>query len=179
MSLVLAGLVAAALAQTPTPAAPAPDPAAQITVYGPAALRQQRAVLVRAFKDLGWRKGRETEGQIVFRPPKGQAWMGRAILDYDGTLEMRRPVVAFRSAELQNPTPYDANPHFDRDPGGMLYPTDDGGTAWATPNPSGTFWILPSWRFVGPAHQRVREVLDPELTEYRAIVEATAEAANE
>lgn len=168
----------AALAQEPAaePVDPPPDPAVEpmeLTVWGEAAIRQSRAAVVREIVDLGWRKGRERDGQVVFKPP--ERWMGRAVLDYDGTLMFRRPVVAFRRVELVMPVEAGTNPHFDRQPGGLQYPTDDGGTAWAAPHPVGTFWILPSWDVLGPVHQRVRDRVEPVLEEYRAVVERTAE----
>ena len=159
-------LLALAAAQSPAPQPDPPASAYEVTVWGEAAIRQSRSAVVRELVDIGYRKGREADGQVHFRPP--QAWMGRLTLDYDGTLTFRRPVIALQSARAANPVEYDANPHFDRDPGGLRY--DEG---WALPHPEGTFWLLPGWGVLGPAHDTVRERVDPLLQEYRAVVEAT------
>ena len=158
---MILGLLGLALAQEPM----------EIEVWGEAAVRQYRSTVVREMGDVGWKKVDEKNGQVIFKPP--QRWMGRAVLDYDGTLSFRRPVVAFQSASLENPVPYGDNAHFDRNPGGMVYPTDDGGTAWATPNPQGKFWILPSWTVLTPVHDKVRDRVEPSLVEYREVVERT------
>lgn len=158
-------LLAVALAQTP-----APDPVPlEVTVWGEPAVRQARAAVVREARDAGWRKGREDGGRIVLKPP--EPWMGRAVLDYDGTLSFRRPVVALASARLENPVEPGENPHFDRDPGGMRYGED----GYALPHPAGTFWFLPRRAVLDPAHARLRERLAPLLDEYREVVEVTRE----
>ena len=166
-------LLALALAQeqVAAPDEAAPDEAAvgaayEITVWGAAAIRQYRYAIVSGLEDLGWRKTREKDGEIHFRPPS--SWMGRATLYYDGTLTFRRPVVAFNNARAANPVEIEGNPHFARDPGGLAYP--DG---WALPHPEGSMWILPSWQLLGPVHARVEQQIEPLVQDYRAVVERT------
>ena len=155
---VLLGL---ALAQDPAPL--------EVTVFGEAAIRQSRAHVIREAREAGWRKGREKNGQVVLKPPS--PWMGKAVLDYDGTLSFRRPVLGLKSGRLANPVEYGENAHFDRDPGGLNY-GDDG---YALPHPEGTFWFLPRRALIDPVHEQLRERLEPVLEEYKAIVELTAE----
>lgn len=171
---VIAGWLLVALAQEPEPTEPAPptDDGYELVVWGPAAIRQARSDVVRAFGDAGWRKGKESDGRVIFRPP--EPWMGRAVLQYDGTLWFRRPVLAFRDARAANPVPYDDNPHFDRDPGGLRYPAVDG-DAWALPHPEASFWFLPSRGALEGARQRLIERVEPSLGTYRDVVERTRE----
>lgn len=100
--------------------------------------------------------------------------MGRAVLDYDGTLWFRRPILVFRDVKAANPVPYDQNPHFDRDPGGMRYPAG-AEDAWALPHAEGSFWLLPSRGVRDGAHQRVLERVGPSLEAYRDVVRLTRE----
>ncbi len=96
--------------------------------------------------------------------------MGRVVLDYDGTLYFRRPVVVLTGFRLENPVAYDENPHFDRDPGGLSY----GDEGYAMPHGVFDFQILPSMRRVRAHRARVMEEVEPTLREYRAVVERTA-----
>ncbi len=165
---MIAGLLALALAQDPASPPPDPDEAYEVVVWGAAALRQGRSELVREFREAGWKKRREANGQIVFKPP--EPWMGRAVLHYDGTLQFRRPVLALKSARAANPVEYGPNPHMDRDPGGLNY-GDDG---YALPHPEGSFWFLPSRSVLDPAEQSLRQRVEPTLQRYRDVVEATS-----
>lgn len=157
--------------EAPAEAALAEVAPVEVTVWGEGAVRQARSTVIRSFEEQGWSHRRDRNGVAVFRPPK--AWMGKAFLAYDGELTFRRPVVSLQTVQLEGPAPAEPlDPYFPRDPGGLAYPDGDGIT-YAAPHPAGTFWLLPSWDVVGPAHQRLRDQASEELDAYRDVVEQT------
>lgn len=170
---MIVALLGWALAQEAVPSeAPSPEPPPEeITVWGEGAIRQARSTVVRSFEAQGWTHRKDRDGVAVFRGPA--AWMGKAYLHYDGTLTFRRPVLSVQTVQAELPEPATpSDPYFPRDPGGLAYPAD-GGVQYALPHPSGTFWLLPSWDVVGPAHQRLRDAAATELEAYRAVLDET------
>lgn len=154
-----------------TPPAPADAPL-EITVWGDHAIKQARAAIVREMVDMGYKAIDKPEGTIVFKPP--QRWMGRVTLDVYGDLTFGRPVVAYKSAQLHDSFHSDENPNFGDDPGGLRYPTDEG-TGTTLPSAEAAMWILPAWRLLAPIHEKVRKRVEPQLRDYRDVVELTAQ----
>jgi hypothetical protein len=145
-------------------------PAMELTVWGEAAIRHARYDIVRGLEDLGWTKTRELDGAVRFRPPA--AWMGKATLTHDGDMLFHRPVLAMKRRSLSAPAPR-PQPEVT---GATTRPdpTYVGGTNAVQGHDAGTFWVLPSWRLLGPAHERTHRQIEPLLLTYRQIIEDTA-----
>ena len=168
------GWLAIALAQEVTEPPPVTEPNPvedpyEIVVWGEAAIRHARFEVVRAFEKSGWKRGRERNGQVWFRPPS--PWMGRASLSYDGELEFHRPVLAMRVLPLDEPRPA-PSPNIAGDPTNPD-PTYFGGTNAVQGHDAGVVWVLPSWRILEPAHQRARQAVQTDLEAYLGVVEET------
>lgn len=141
-------LVAAALAEEPVVAEPAPADAYEIVVVGESAIRAARAELVRDFEGAGWR-ARERGADVVFRPPK--PWMGRARLGREGTLVFGRPVVAAGSTRVPETT----------------YATDLERNDVTGMRAETGFWLLPSTRLLERARAEALVAVGPSLQAYR------------
>ena len=106
--------VGAALADAPVDPAVAPAPtsteAYEVTVWGEAAIRDQRARVIRTFEAQGWR-AKDRGDEVRFRGPR--AWMGKGHLDVaTGTFTWTQPVVVLYAAtgqRLADPVPGSPN----------------------------------------------------------------------
>ena len=89
---------------------PAPPEAYEVTVWGEAAIRDQRARVVRTFEGQGWR-AKDRGDEVRFRGPR--AWMGKGHLDVaTGTFTWSQPVVVLYAAtgqRLSDPVPGSPN----------------------------------------------------------------------
>jgi len=129
-----------------------------ITVWGPFALRQARADVVRKMDDIGWRKRDrlKRDGSTVFLPPS--PWMGRVLLSEDGNLSFTRPVMAFEGVGS-------AEQEFDHEIG---LENDV-----STPASTVDFSLLPERAKLDAVHASVLDAVRPELTRLRSVVRET------
>lgn len=184
-------LIPVEVAADPSLAPPSPGTAVEpelptgrieITVFGPAAIRQARSAIVREMEDMGYRPIAEEGGNIVFRPPR--SWMGRVTLLENGELSFRRPVVAFRRAYLQErerdnevrlPPGQEPNPNISRTPAGQFFYEGviDEGAGVVLPPIEGSVYILPSMQRLRPIQEAVVERLAPLVEQYRQVRENT------
>ena len=152
-------LAAAALAQDPPP----PDPAAEleITVWGELAVLKARDEITAELEALGWRP-RRRPGRTVFKGPKG--WMGAAIVDDDGTLSFRAPVLGFAPRPSEE---WAYDPRQDEISAG---PNDLRTEVGLGP----TFQIGASRRKLAPVRAEVVRAIEDELENYRGVLRRTA-----
>lgn len=150
----------------------------EITVFGPAAIRQARAAIVREMEDMGYRPDDQGGGVVVFRPPR--SWMGRVTLQENGELSFRRPVIALRQVYLQErerdhairmPPGMEPNPNISRTPAGQVFYEGvlDEGAGVVLPPIEGSVYILPSMRRLRPIQEAVLERLAPYVEQYRQV----------
>jgi hypothetical protein len=148
--VVSALLIASALAQ---------EADIEIEVWGEGAVRNARSAVVRDLVRLGWRDRPRRDGEIAFRPPL--AWVGRARLGDDGSLEFGRKVLAFERADLIQPTD----------------PREDFAALWdrpSSPTAGPRLWILPSERKSEHVRDAAREATASSLAAYRDVLRRTA-----
>lgn len=157
-----------------------PEPVApvEITVFGPAAVRQARAVIIAEMAEMGYRPVQREGGRVVFRPP--QSWMGRVTLEEDGQITFRRPVIAFRNAlvhgrqgheEVRTLPGIEPNPNIRRTPEGNVFFEGalDEGEGVTVPPIGGTVNVLPSMEKLQPIWDAVLRRITPHVEVYRQV----------
>lgn len=140
----------------------------EITVYGKEAERQARWDVIIALKRLGWEPIDTSSSRTVFKPPR--RWLGRAVLDADGTLDFRYRGLALKKVNLSEPVATDANPAFANEPGMMLTDYGEGEKRTNTlPAGEAGLWLLPSRALVDRVVAKTREATRSELEQYTRI----------
>ena len=148
-----------------------------VEVYGDHALRQARADLIRQMGSLGYTPI-EGRGELRFRPP--ESWMGVVRFSRDGALTFSRPLVSFDKGSLHG-ADYD---------GGVSVGVDDAlndsealtvassaeARVFSRDNPQtpivpkARFWIRPERAVMDAVEARVREGVQQQLAQYRAVL---------
>lgn len=129
-----------------------------ITVWGPFALRQARAEIVRRMRDIGWkpRERLRNDGTTVFRGP--EPWMGKALLGEDGSLYFTRPILAFEGVGY-NDTEFDHNAGLNNTTQSQAVGAD--------------FSMLPEKAKLDAVHASVIDAIRAELGQYQTVVRET------
>lgn len=140
-----------------------------VRVYGPDAIRAAREAVVRDMEAQGWSVVSEQGGEVIFRGPSN--WMGRAVLDPQGTMRFTTPAAAFQSVGVDDGTTGTSGTPLGQElPGGAYQGTSrDPGTAIV---PTVSFALYPK-RKARTVHDDVLVEVTPELAAYRDALQET------
>lgn len=166
----------------PAPAAPeqpAPDDGVEanvedgvlvVRVFGPDAIREARQKVIDDMARHGWTISNRRGDDVMFRGPEN--WMGRAILDAQGTMSFTTPTASFQSVTGDDATAGSTTtPLGTQSPGGDYQGVSrDPGAAIV---PQANFAIYPKKK-AGVIHERLLAEVSPELASYRDAVQETA-----
>ena len=148
-----------------------------VEVYGDHALRQARADLIRQMATLGYTPD-EGRADLRFRP--SESWMGVVRFSRDGMLTFSRPLISFDKGSFHS-ADYDGGAAIGiddalNDSESLTVTSSAEARVFSRDNPEtpivpkARFWIRPERAVMDAVEARVREGVQSQLAQYRAVL---------